>query len=167
MFLDAFGCQCRALTAVASVAKSAEAKFGKYYDAFIPGIKAIVVATAPKAGTDPQVCCCRSTLIHMPCFTDADSVALRARKVSLYPKCVLLYTRTCFALPSGFFRLKGRCLVLLYLPHCCAFFRSTLLRCVVLLYRKLSRAAFQGVSCCFTVRCLVLLYRKVCCVALR
>ena len=48
--------QCRALTAVACVAKTAEAKFGKYYDAFIPGIKAIVMAAAPKAGTDPQVC---------------------------------------------------------------------------------------------------------------
>lgn len=47
--------QCRALTAVACVAKTAEAKFGKYYDSFIPGIKAIVMATAPKAGTDPQV----------------------------------------------------------------------------------------------------------------
>lgn len=47
--------QCRALTAVASVAKTAEAKFGKYYDSFIPGIKAIVMATAPKAGTDPEV----------------------------------------------------------------------------------------------------------------
>lgn len=139
MFFDAFGCQCRALTAVASVAKSAEAKFGKYYDAFIPGIKAIVVATAPKAGTDPQVCRCRSTLIHMPCFTDADSVALRARRV-------LLYTRTCFALPSGFFRVKGRCLVLLYLPHCCVLCCSTLLIVVL---------------CCFTLRCLVLLYRKV------
>lgn len=47
--------QCRALTAVACVAKTAEDKFGKYYDAFIPGIKAIVTATAPKASTDPQV----------------------------------------------------------------------------------------------------------------
>lgn len=37
------------------MAKTAEAKFGKYYDSFIPGIKAIVMATAPKAGTDPQV----------------------------------------------------------------------------------------------------------------
>lgn len=37
------------------MAKTAEAKFGKYYDAFIPGIKAIVMAAAPKAGTDPQV----------------------------------------------------------------------------------------------------------------
>lgn len=49
------GCQCRALTAVASVAKTSEAKFGKYYNAFIPGIMAIVAKTAPKAGTDPQV----------------------------------------------------------------------------------------------------------------
>lgn len=48
--------QCRALTAVACVAKTAEAKFVKYYDSFIPGIKTIVMATAPKAGTDPQVC---------------------------------------------------------------------------------------------------------------
>lgn len=47
--------QCRALTAVACVAKTAEAKFGKYYDSFIPGIKAIVMATAPTAGKDPQV----------------------------------------------------------------------------------------------------------------
>lgn len=47
--------QCRALTAVACVAKTAEAKFGKYYDSFIPGIKEIVLAAAPKAGTDPQV----------------------------------------------------------------------------------------------------------------
>lgn len=47
--------QCRALTAVACVAKTAEAKFEKYYPAFIPGIQAIVTATAPKAGTDPQV----------------------------------------------------------------------------------------------------------------
>ncbi|CAM9279367.1 unnamed protein product, partial [Hapterophycus canaliculatus] len=46
--------QCRALTAVACVAKTAEAKFGKYYDSFIPGIKAIVMATAPTAGKDPQ-----------------------------------------------------------------------------------------------------------------
>eukprot|EP00752_Nemacystus_decipiens_P011318 g10058.t1 len=46
--------QCRSLTAVACVAKTAEAKFGKYYDSFIPGVKAIVTATAPKAGTDPQ-----------------------------------------------------------------------------------------------------------------
>ncbi|CAN0445238.1 unnamed protein product, partial [Ectocarpus sp. 8 AP-2014] len=46
--------QCRALTAVACVAKTAEAKFGKYYDSFIPGIKEIVLAAAPKAGTDPQ-----------------------------------------------------------------------------------------------------------------
>lgn len=38
------------------MAKTADAKFGKYYDSFIPGIKAIVTATAPKAGTDPQVC---------------------------------------------------------------------------------------------------------------
>lgn len=48
--------QCRALTAVASVAKAAEADFGKYYDAFIPGIKAIVAATSPKAGTEREVC---------------------------------------------------------------------------------------------------------------
>ncbi|CAN0338218.1 unnamed protein product, partial [Laminaria digitata] len=39
---------CRALTAVASVAKTSDAKFGKYYNAFIPGIKAIVAKTAPK-----------------------------------------------------------------------------------------------------------------------
>lgn len=49
-------CQCRALTAVASVAKTAEADFGRYYDAFIPGIKAIVAATSPKAGTEREVC---------------------------------------------------------------------------------------------------------------
>ena len=38
------------------MAKTADAKFSKYYDSFIPGIKAIVTAAAPKAGTDPQVC---------------------------------------------------------------------------------------------------------------
>lgn len=41
---------------MACVAKTADAKFGKYYDSFIPGIKAIVTVAAPKAGTDPQVC---------------------------------------------------------------------------------------------------------------
>ncbi|CAM9197764.1 unnamed protein product, partial [Sphacelaria rigidula] len=46
--------QCRALTAVSTVAKTAEGKFGKYYDAFMPGIRAIVTTTAPQAGTDPQ-----------------------------------------------------------------------------------------------------------------
>ncbi|CAM9413811.1 unnamed protein product [Ascophyllum nodosum] len=46
--------QCRALTAVACVAKTAEAEFGKYYDSFIPGIKAIVAAAAPKAGNEPE-----------------------------------------------------------------------------------------------------------------
>lgn len=50
--------QCRALTAVSTVAKTAEGKFGKYYDAFMPGIRAIVTTTAPQAGTDPQVRLC-------------------------------------------------------------------------------------------------------------
>lgn len=91
--------------AVASVAKTTEAQFGKYYDVFIPGIRAIVVATAPKAGNDLQVSCSKSLERSHCC----DFVRNHARNGSLLlpsedPGEVVLL---CGYAPCGFMRSPG------------------------------------------------------------
>lgn len=104
------------MTAVASVAKTAESKFAKYYDAFIPGIKAIVVATAPKAGTDPQVCCftlIRCIGIALPSwFAHTEKYCFNIRCLA-FPSRVLVFPQmSCIHLPNVL--LYPVCLVLLY-----------------------------------------------------